>query len=187
LANYAVDPKCRWFKTYSKEKNNYQKEEQTELFGYGTKFQVAQAVSTNWKDNPEELQAICDALESDDNWDEQKPVERGFKLAKLKRYCLAGLSEFGKKTEGQETKEGEYVNSSTLAGKAPALETDPKQETVNLEVVNPDFVKWQQKVVVCKSGQAAMEKLLPISDAPGPAVLRVQQGLWQLEDSVLGV
>ena len=124
------------------------------------RFQLADLVKLPVESK--EFEDFSTTLKSDHDWDEENPIERGFKKAGLARYHVEGFKDL--KVENHTLKNSESLaatrQTTSTAGLGDALALQDKGQ-VQVKMENPLKQRLDQALQVLSSGKQAIEKVLP--------------------------
>ena len=113
------------------------------------------------EDNPVLLQ-ILEELPQDQDWDTSTIIGAVCQKQGLKRYKLDGVSSFNQKTTTDAIKESfisTATSSSAGSGSVFQFATGSSPDAVQVKLENSDFVEFQSKLQVLKSGKQQVDKL----------------------------
>ena len=129
------------------------------LFGFFFRYEVADLLKM--PHNAPELDAILSVLPSDDQWDENNMVEKGYKKANMPRYHLDKIGGILK----SRTKEGSVENirgtTDTVSYKNPELDEEGKPKpstTLKVKVESEPFHTLSANLKALRSAKTALEK-----------------------------
>ena len=132
------------------------------------RFQLADLVKLPVE--PKEFEDFSTTLKSDHDWDEENPIERGFKKAGLARYHVEGFKDL--KVENHTLKNSESLaatrQTTSTAGLGDALALQDKGQ-VQVKMENPLKQRLDQALQVLSSGKSA-------SRLGGPGCLLASEG-----------
>ena len=97
------------------------------------------------------LETILREIEKDDKWDEDDPVQKGYKMAGEPRYNMAQLRKAHKKTTHTSFyEESSGVSKEKKSKDKNAIENVP---ALRIKVESPVWRDFKQKLAVLKSGK----------------------------------
>ncbi len=108
----------------------------------------------------EVLEAILEVLPNDDDWPDNVPVYKAYRLAGLKRYNLTGLQGFLKTKESTCESESLSASSSSSSNKLP-VHVSP-DAAIQIKIENSTAQRLQQSLTVCKSAKSGGLKVFKL-------------------------
>ncbi|CAJ1382287.1 unnamed protein product [Effrenium voratum] len=160
LSKFKLDKSCKWMVVHQETIEETNSSSLDTKDGYLNKFQLADLVKLPVESK--EFEDFSTTLKSDHDWDEENPIERGFKKAGLARYHVEGFKDL--KVENHTLKNSESLaatrQTTSTAGLGDALALQDKGQ-VQVKMENPLKQRLDQALQVLSSGKQAIEKVLP--------------------------
>ncbi|CAJ1405316.1 unnamed protein product [Effrenium voratum] len=134
LSKFKLDKSCKWMVVHQETIEETNSSSLDTKDGYLNKFQLADLVKLPVESK--EFEDFSTTLKSDHDWDEENPIERGFKKAGLARYHVEGFKDL--KVENHTLKNSESLaatrQTTSTAGLGDALALQDKgQVQVKME------------------------------------------------------
>ncbi len=90
LMQWKGDKSCKWVNEYKALHCSSSSASSTTIKGHGTVYDIAHIVHMDYSKEDQKIivDTLCEGLEQDDNWNEDIPLELGYKRAGLKRFKI---------------------------------------------------------------------------------------------------
>lgn len=123
---------------------------------YTCRFDVAKLMGIDPDKNHAVLDAVLSELPYDTDWSDDIPLERGYKVAKLKRYHILA-QQFQQHQDIQGEKE--HLSSAAERGDAKMLPDAESSSSATIKIENPKLLELQSELKILDSATVKLQQM----------------------------